>query len=449
MGLPSAISARTAERQPERAGTGSRALGPGGWLPRLLPIAVYLGFAFSLSFVMGSKDSDLDVFFWPSAELAAHGHPLLIYSIHAGPYPNANGPLSLLPLTFVALIANSVGWASNPPLRDGLVLVVFSIFTLLAAHEAVHLLECSGITGRRMATYAGICLSIPLWLALGSFGHVEIPLEIWLTLVALRFALGQRVLATGLILGLVLLTRSSAVVLAIALALFFAAEPRRWPPLLRCLRSLSVLAIAVATMLVGLAPFLLANSRAAISSLVSFRGSLPISGGSAWVVVARGLPWGGFVQHFDVLLMVMAAVLLVGLALVTAPETPLDVRRAASLLTVAACCVPLLAKTTWAYYLAEPYTFAAVVVVARRGSMTARGWGIPILLALTSLTLAAVGLSAPPSALEKAIGVAAGIVVAGAVYAAMREAARLRLGSVPPALLAGGSADSGRAGSHP
>jgi hypothetical protein len=391
------------------------------WLPRLLLVSGYLGFAFALSFVLGTKDSDLDVFFWPAAQLAAHGHPLLIYTVHTGPFPNANGPLSLVPLTAVAIVADWVGWSSNAPLRDGLVLVVFSGFTLLAAREAAHLVEMAGIRGRSPAIYAAVCLSIPLWLALGSFGHIEIPLEIWLTLMALRLALRGRGIPTGVLLGLVLLTRSSAVVLIVGVTVFVASEPRRESLLSRFGRSASVLGVALATTLLGLAPFLVFDAHATISSLLSFRGSLPIGGGSIWVVLARGLPWSGVVQHFDAVLMVIAAALLGGLIVVRVPETAPDVRRAAVVMTVAACCVPLLAKTTWAYYLAEPYAFAVVAVAARRGSLRPSTWAVPILLAFVSLILAVVGLSIPPTTLEMFVGPAAGVAIAGAIFALILE----------------------------
>src|SRR5579884_3524251 len=58
--------------------------------------------------------TDLDVFFFPSARIAAQGHPLLVYSLRYGQvYPNANGPLSLVPLTGVVLLAQHLGWAQN------------------------------------------------------------------------------------------------------------------------------------------------------------------------------------------------------------------------------------------------------------------------------------------------------------------------------------------------
>ena len=44
--------------------------------------------------------TDFDVFFLPAAKLAAAGHPFEIYRVrYQDVYPNANGPLSSVPLT--------------------------------------------------------------------------------------------------------------------------------------------------------------------------------------------------------------------------------------------------------------------------------------------------------------------------------------------------------------
>ena len=63
-----------------------------------------------------SSKTDLDVFFWPSAEIAVHGHPLLVYTLRAGPYPNANGPVSLLPLGLVAAVINLMNVFNSFPI---------------------------------------------------------------------------------------------------------------------------------------------------------------------------------------------------------------------------------------------------------------------------------------------------------------------------------------------
>src|SRR5260221_14463326 len=84
----------------------------------------------------------LDAFFLPSARIGLEGHPLLDYSLrYAEVYPNANGPLSLLPLTAVAALAQHLGWLDNPPLRRMLVQAVFAVFPLLLVWEALHAIE--------------------------------------------------------------------------------------------------------------------------------------------------------------------------------------------------------------------------------------------------------------------------------------------------------------------
>ena len=92
--------------------------------------------------------TDLDVFFWPSAEIAVHGHPLLVYTLRAGPYPNANGPVSLLPLGLVAAVINAFGWQDSMRLRDALTVGVFAVFSLLMAREAVLAIEAARGTGK-------------------------------------------------------------------------------------------------------------------------------------------------------------------------------------------------------------------------------------------------------------------------------------------------------------
>src|SRR5260370_18769682 len=59
--------------------------------------------------------TDFDVFFLPSAKLAAAGHPFEIYRIrYQDVYPNANGPLSSVPLALVAGLARGLGRLAAP-----------------------------------------------------------------------------------------------------------------------------------------------------------------------------------------------------------------------------------------------------------------------------------------------------------------------------------------------
>jgi hypothetical protein len=391
-----------------------------------LALLLYLAFAFVLPLLMTARDSDLDVFFWPAAELAVHGHPLAVYTIQAGPYPNANGPLSLIPLTAVAFLANALGWASQPALRDGLALAAFSIFTLLAAHEADALIEMAGVSGRRPTVYAATCLSIPLWLATGSFGHIEIPLELWLTMLALRLVLLRRTVAPGILAGLVLLTRSAALVAVLCLAILALSGDSTGSLWRRLGRSATLAATALGAALLGLLPFLIATPRSVFSSLLTSRASLPISGGSAWVLLARGLPWARVVQGGDAELFTIACLLLVGVASWRVRRSPIDVRIAAGLMTLALCCVPLLAKTVWAYYLAEPTAFAIIWALARSDGRSWGRWTPPILLGAVSLALASSGLVTPPTTAQVVVGVAATGVVGACMVMILRDVIRLR-----------------------
>jgi hypothetical protein len=406
--------------------------GPGRWWRPALVVIGFAGFSFALSLALEAKDSDLDVFFWPAAELAAHGHPLLIYTLQAGPYTNANGPLALVPLTLVALVANALGWAADPQLRDGLALAAFSVFILLMAREAAGLVATSGARRDGRAVYAALCLSLPLWLALGSFGHVEVPLELWLSLVALRWVLRGRVVAAGVVLGLVVLTRSADVVTVLCLALVAATAAPGRSPGRAALRCLTLLGVAAATALAGLLPFLVADPRGVVDSLVGFRGALPISGGSAWVLLARGLPWAGVVQGYDTVIFGGAALILAGAVAWRARAQPMTLTRAAAALTVAALCVPLLAKTTWAYYLADPCVFSVLWALSTPATGSRWRWAVPGLLSVLSVALAATGLSTPPTTPQVALGVTASALIGLALVAVLGDASRPTVTSAAP-----------------
>jgi hypothetical protein len=68
---------------------------------------------------------------------AAHGHPLLVYSAHGlDRYPNANGPLGLVPLVPIVVVANALGLANNLQVRAGMVGAVVAVFALQLGTEA-------------------------------------------------------------------------------------------------------------------------------------------------------------------------------------------------------------------------------------------------------------------------------------------------------------------------
>ena len=382
------------------------------WLRRaampLLAVAFMTASALAVLLFDTSK-TDLDVFFWPSAEAAVHGHPLLVYALHSGQYPNANGPVSLLPLSLVAALANALGWQDTTRWRDALTVGLFAVFTLLLAREAVLAVRAGrGGPVRPLLVAAVFLLAPPLWVALVGFGHVEEPLELWLILLGVRLLGRRRTLLAGVCLGLAVMTRTASAVCLIPLiaALLFDR---------RVTAAIGLAGAAVITAGLVIAPFLVADRGDVVFSLITYRGALPVVGGSLWVAFT-GAAWIGFIQHSDSLVFAGAALLLSVAALALRPPGGWRPPHVYALLAMAAACVPMLAKTSWPYYLLDPYVFAALWWLARPGRVV--GWraAAPLLLAVEGIVLAAVEPTLPlPAGSGDLIGVLASAGMAAVV----------------------------------
>ena len=352
-----------------------------------------------------SSKTDLDVFFWPSAEIAVHGHPLLVYTLRAGPYPNANGPVSLLPLGLVVAVINALGWQDSMRLRDALTVGVFAVFSLLMAREAVLAIEAGrgvgrGRDSRRLLISAVFLLAPPLWVALVGFGHIEEPLELWLILLGGRLLGRGRTVWAGVCLGLAVMTKSVSAVCLIPLLVALLFDRR-----VRSAAALAGTAALTAAAVIG--PFLLANRPGVVYSLVTYRGELPIVGGSLWVAFL-GSAWDGFVRHSDAVLFAGAALVLSVAALAWRPLSGWATPRVYALLAVAAACVPMLAKTSWPYYLLDPYVFAAIWWLGRPGRVLHWRLAVPLLLAGGDIVLAAIEPTLPlPAGTGAVVGIAA------------------------------------------
>lgn len=377
---------------------------------------------------LDTSRSDLDTFFWPSAEIAAHGHPLLVYAVRSGIYPDANGPLSLVPLSLVAAVANALGVAGTMRVRDALAQGAFAVFVLLMAREAVLAVEAGrGRPVRRVLTAAAFLVLPPLWVTTIGFGHVEEPLELWLILLGARMLARGASVRAGICLGLAVLSRSVAAVALLTLLMALAAD-RRFRD------AAAVAAAAALTAAAGLLPFWLADRTDLVQSLVTLRGALPITGGSLWYAF-RGAAWAGAVRAGDTWIFAGAAVALGALALaldrrgfrrrrlvqavLTPPPAPRPATRAVDppgvfgLLAVTGLCVPMLAKTTWPYYLLDPCVFALIWWLG--GPARVRSWrGVPpLVLAAGGGVLGGVEQSLPLApAPTAAAGVAASAVIA-------------------------------------
>jgi hypothetical protein len=389
-------------------------------------VSAYLAVWGASSLVL-RQTSDLDVFFWPSAETAAHGHPLLIYSANTlGQGPNANGPLGLLPLIPLAAVANRMGWADDVGLRTGITDAVFAVFALLLAATAVRTIErAHGALEWRLAAPCVFLLAPALWISVGDYGHLEQPIELWLVVLAVRYATRQRSVTAGIALGLAVLTRSTALLYIIPFALLPLASRRIKP-------TATVLSVTAIVAAAGFAPFFIADGANTVHSLVTYRGDVPIAGGSFWVA-ALGTSWAGVAQHADAYLVLAASALLSVTILWRRPGVATTTAGFFGLLTVVAACFPMLSTTAFPYYLIEPYVFAAIWWLARPGSTLNWRLAVPLLLTADAF-LAKWGSNLPFSGLGLVEGVAFSVLLALVIGFVLGD---LLLGRVEPEPRAG------------
>jgi hypothetical protein len=365
--------------------------------PGLL-IAGYVAVWFAAGF-LPVVPTDLDISFWPSAMVALGGHPLLVYTAGGQlAYPNANGPLSLVPLTAVGALLRAIGWLDVFYLRRAVALAIFSLFILGMAREgvaAIDRLRGSRLDGRpRLFAYGLLALGGPVWQSLVGYGHIEQAMQVWLGLLAIRWLNAGWALRAGVAFGLMVLARSTAALLCLPLAL---AAWRQRPA-----RAAGFLASTAVTGAAGLLPFLIADPSDVVHSLFTYRGSLQIGAGSIWSIT-KGSPLEPVGQHFDIAFVVALALALnVWLASRTGGFTE---QRLFAAMALTASCLALLAKTVWPYYLMEAYVFATVWAIGRWRA----GDGYHLLLlppaAISGLGLLAEfgstpGLPPPPVAVE-------------------------------------------------
>jgi hypothetical protein len=302
------------------------------------------------------QPTDLDVFFWPSAKIAVHGHPFSVYAAGGQAlYPNANGPVSLLPLSLLGVVLNWVGWLDATVPRRGIALGVFCLFVILMAREAVAAIErlrgTPLIPSVRLLVYAILTLSPLVWQSVAGYGHIEQPIEIWLLLLAARW-LGEegRPLRAGIAFGVSILTRSSAVLMSVPFGL------AGWRQSLRSVATFFLGAVAAGGAI--LLPFLLTDPADVIHSLFTYRGGLKVGAGSVWSL-ARGGSLETLAQHYDIVI-VVAVVLATNVWL--ARGNRLDQGRLFAAMTLTSMAFAMLAKTVWPYYFLEVFILGSVWV---------------------------------------------------------------------------------------
>jgi hypothetical protein len=138
-------------------------------------------------------------------------------------------------------------------------------------------------------------------------------------------------------------------------------------------------AAAAVTVALGLAPFLLADGADTLFSLVTFRGALPVGGGSIWELTV-GTRFEGWAQHLDSAAVIAVALIAAGGVRWRVRRRAPDRRTAYGILALVALCFPLLVKTVWPYYFLDCYVLAAVWSLGAPGGPGPRATALRVLL---------------------------------------------------------------------
>lgn len=323
----------------------------------VLGILAYAGiWAFSGSLHL--NDTDFDVFFLPSARIALAGHPLHIYQVrYQVVYPDANGPLTIAPMTAVAWAEQQLGWLDQHELRRLLMMAAFSVFPLLVGREALLALDrLLTVPLRGLWRFAALVVFIgtpELWHGVLLYGHLEQPLMLWLLLASVRLLVERKPVRGGLLMGLALLARTSALLYLLALGLTLLLRGR-WRESLR-FGGASVLTAAA-----GLAPFFLADGKDTLYSLVTFREQLVVGGGTIWGAITNNPAVADFALRHDSVVIVAASLVVILATLLLRRDLDVTSRDIYLLLAVADLCFPLFIKTIWPYYFLETYVLVAL-----------------------------------------------------------------------------------------
>ena len=325
--------------------------------------------------------SDLLSFFFPAAARVLDGQPFGIYAVRAfGDYPNYAPPVSIEAMAGLIGIARAVdvpGAAScvtqSFATLDCRSLVSFvglgflpSVFVLGALVLAAIRRVAPRVTNAAALLAFGLIVLGPLlWLDFTTWGHLEQPLMLCFLVAGVVALQSGRTVLAAILLALAILTRTTALIPVLALLAVLAAE-RRWT------RAATVAGVMAGVGIVVLAPFFLADPSNATYSLLTWRSSAAI-GNSIWSLVA-GTSLGNIARSLD-----QPVAIVLALAAGFVGTRRLGVTSAGrglwGVLAVAAMLVPLVSKTNWPYYYAEPFVLLLIWETATTGDVEAGAAG--------------------------------------------------------------------------
>jgi len=329
-------------------------------------------------------DSDLTNFFFKSATYILNGDPWHMYAVRSTlpdpTYPNYNPPLSMFLMAPLLGLARAFGATTG---SEQITFVGLFFIVLIPALGFVTLWALRRLypgmpEAQRLLAFALVTLGPLAWQSISPWYHLEQPLMLCLLIAALLALQGRSPVGGGVLAGLAVLTRTTALMPLIALGVLLLAERDR-----RTLARFGGTAAAVAGL--GFAPFFLVDPGDAIYSFVSWRGTAIIGSNSVWTIFAYNTSDGSLrhlidslARRLDFYAVVLFIVIVAWLAARRFGITAYT-REAWAVVGLAALAVPLLSKTTWPYYYLEPFIFLLIWEFASMHDRRAGLWRWPVL----------------------------------------------------------------------
>lgn len=329
--------------------------------------------------VQVASDSDLTNFFFKSANYILTGHPFQMYTVRAsGGYPNYNPPLSIFLMAPFLKIGQALGFAHNYGEQITVVALPFMVFVPLLGLLVLRVLtqiHPQMPETQRLLAYTLVTLSPLTWQAYSPWYHLEQPLMLCFLVAAVLALQTHRDELAGVLAGLAVLTRTTALMPLIALGVLLLAAGE-----IRALVRLGGIGAIVAG--IGLAPFFLLDRANAMYSFVTWRGTAAIGGNSIWDIFADGAgirhTLNQAARRLDmpsVIVVVLVVAYLAARRLRISAFGP----EAWAVLAIAALTVPMLSKTNWPYYYLEPFTLLVIWEFGTLHDRRAGLWRWPVL----------------------------------------------------------------------
>src|SRR5215510_5124660 len=160
-------------------------------------------------------DSDLTNFFFKSADYILNGDPWHIYAVNVGGYPNYNPPLSIFLMAPLLALGRALGFDVNPGSEITFVTLPFLLLIPLLGFLVIYTLRVlyPGIPEtQRLLAFVLVVLGPLSWQTMATWYHVEQPLMLCLLIGAMLALQSRRAALAGVLAGLAVLTRTTAVV---------------------------------------------------------------------------------------------------------------------------------------------------------------------------------------------------------------------------------------------